>query len=255
MPDTIAKPIAGLAASGPLYKEVERRILQALADGEWKPGERLPNEQQLAERFGIAVFTLRAGISRLVDAGLLIRRQGKGTFVAHHGARPARNQFLRIYRADGSQPRWEREMIRFEKTRADDDTASLLELGDKPAERAILQLTYGLADAGRPVGSLDIRLAAAAFAKANADAFRDVLDNLYALYQERFGVNVIRIDERAFAALPDRNAARLAGVTTADPVLVVERTAYTYNDVPVETRRYTLDAKGHYYQGTRSEGQ
>lgn len=253
MAETGAGALSGLNVHGPLYKEVERRILQALAEGEWKPGEQLPNEQQLAERFGIAVFTLRAGIGRLVDAGLLIRRQGKGTFVALHSARPARNQFLRIYRNDGTQPRWARELASFEKTRADDETAALLELGNKAADRAILHLRYALRDEGRPVGALDIRLAAAPFAKASADVFRSVKDNIYAVYQDRFGVNVIRIEERAFAALPDRATARLAGITPADPVLVVERTAYTFNDVPVETRRYTLDARGHCYHGTRAE--
>ena len=61
----------GLGGSEPLYKEVEQRILRCLADGEWKPGDQLPAEQQIAERFGVAVFTLRAGISELVKSGLL----------------------------------------------------------------------------------------------------------------------------------------------------------------------------------------
>src|SRR5690242_4543946 len=83
-------------SNAPLYKEVEREILQCLARGEWKPGDRLPSEAELAERLGVAVFTLRSGIQKLVDSGVLLRRQGKGTFVALHRTRPLRNQYLRI---------------------------------------------------------------------------------------------------------------------------------------------------------------
>ena len=86
-----------IEGSAPLYKEVEREIMQCLARGEWKPGDRLPSEQELADRLGVAVFTIRAGIQKLVDSGILLRRQGKGTFVALHRARPLRNQYLRIF--------------------------------------------------------------------------------------------------------------------------------------------------------------
>src|SRR3954467_5477373 len=99
-----------LETSAPLYKEVEREIMQCLARGEWKPGDRLPSEPELARRLGVAVFTLRAGIQKLVESGILLRRQGKGTFVALHRTRPARNQFLRIFGNDGNKAEWEREL-------------------------------------------------------------------------------------------------------------------------------------------------
>ena len=75
-------------AQAPLYKEVERQMMECLARGEWKPGDQIPTESQLAERFGVAVFTIRAGIKKLVDLGILSRHQGKGTFVLLHRAKP-----------------------------------------------------------------------------------------------------------------------------------------------------------------------
>ena len=52
-----------------VYRQVKERIARSLAAGEWKPGERLQSETQLAQRFGVAIVTLRAGISELVAAG------------------------------------------------------------------------------------------------------------------------------------------------------------------------------------------
>src|ERR1700755_1254081 len=83
-------------AAEPLYKQVERQILNCLAQGEWKPGDRLPTESQLAERFGVAVLTVRAGIRALVETSILVRRQGSGTSVARHDRQRRRYQFTHV---------------------------------------------------------------------------------------------------------------------------------------------------------------
>src|SRR3954470_23528804 len=117
-------------SSQPLYKEVEQEIMHCLARGEWKPGDRLPSEQVLADRFGVAVFTLRAGVQKLAEAGILLRRQGKGTFVSLHRTRPSRNQYLRIYTADGVKASWDRELISLDKATTNEEIANILRLGE-----------------------------------------------------------------------------------------------------------------------------
>src|SRR5687767_12691427 len=87
---SVAAP-PGISGEGPLYKEVRRQILDCVAKGEWRPGERLPNESALAKRFGVAISTIRAGVSNLCDARVLTRIQGKGTFVSRHDV--ARQQY------------------------------------------------------------------------------------------------------------------------------------------------------------------
>jgi DNA-binding GntR family transcriptional regulator len=62
---------------GPLYLGVKRRILERLAAGEWKPGDRLPTEPELAARFGVAISTVRAGLADLSSAGIVVKRQGE----------------------------------------------------------------------------------------------------------------------------------------------------------------------------------
>ncbi|HTR55800.1 MAG TPA: GntR family transcriptional regulator, partial [Kofleriaceae bacterium] len=56
----------------------ERALRAAIVGGELAPGERLPPERELAERFGISRLTLRAALATLAAAGLVSVRQGSG---------------------------------------------------------------------------------------------------------------------------------------------------------------------------------
>ena len=67
-----------------LYKEVKRQMLESLASSEWAPGDAIPSEKLLCQRFGVSIGTLRKAIDELVAENLLIRHQGRGTFVALH---------------------------------------------------------------------------------------------------------------------------------------------------------------------------
>ena len=54
------------AVAAPLYKEVKRVLTQSLAPGEWHPGEALPSDAMLAQRYGVSIGTLRKAIDALV---------------------------------------------------------------------------------------------------------------------------------------------------------------------------------------------
>jgi GntR family transcriptional regulator len=231
----------------PLYREVERDIVERLARGEWKPGDKLPTEPELADRFGVAVFTVRAGIQKLVESGILLRRQGKGTFVALHRARPLRNQFLRIYSNDGRKANWDRHFISLEKKRASDDVAKALELGQNARERAIYEVMFLLKNGEKAVAFVESNMNVRLFPHLTASVLSDTADNLYAVFQERFDVNVIRIDERVRAVRAGRAGAKWLEFDADDPVLRIERIAYTYNDKPVEIRYYTVKADDYCY--------
>jgi len=235
----------------PLYKQVEQQILQCLARGEWKPGEQLPTENQLAERFGVAVFTIRAGISELVAAQILLRKQGKGTFVARHGRQRQRYQFSHIFNKAGEQLLPERELLSFDKEAATGEIAAALGLPDGDRSN-IYRLVSLLAVDGAPAATLDIAVPIAKFTGLTAKAIREGTENLYAVYQDVCGINVIRIDERVFAAIARPGVARALDIPAGSPLLRVERIAYTYNDTPVEyrVRHFSGDA----YSYRSSEG-
>lgn len=232
----------------PLYKQVGDRILQYLADSEWKPGEQLPTESQLAERFGVAVFTIRAGISELVAANILVRKQGKGTFVARHSRLRQRYQFSHIHDASGKQILPDRELLAFGKATATDAEATRLALPRDGKPAIIYRLKMLSVDDGETVATLDIVLPARMFSNLTANAVRNAQENLYAAYQDECGINVIRIEEHIHAGLATADEARALKLRAGNPVLRVERMAYTYRNVPVEFRIRVFDATKYHYR-------
>jgi len=229
----------------PLYRRVEREILQYLAQGEWKPGDRLPTESQLAERFGVAVFTIRGGISELVDAKILVRKQGKGTFVATHGNERQRYQFSRVFDEAGNKVYFDRRLLSFRRISADKKLAAALRLPEGRA--SVFAIECELGDRGRPAAAMEIALPSHLFAGLTAKAVRESNENLYAVYQTACGVNVIRIEERVYCVQATPKVAKALGVKRGSPALRIERTAYTYSDVPVEFRVRTYDASRYHY--------
>lgn len=231
----------------PLYKQVEKHILQCLANGEWKPGDQLPTESQLAERFGVAVFTIRAGIRELVAANILVRKQGKGTFVARHTHQRQRYQFSHVFRDDGTQIFPDRRLLSFEREAAGDEVMAILGMRkeDRPT---IYRIACLLTIEGKPASTLDITLPAKMFHGLTARAIREGEENLYAVYQDVCGINVIRIQERVYGTTAKGPVARALEIAANSPVLRVERIAYTYNDTPVEFRVRHLDATKYHYR-------
>jgi GntR family transcriptional regulator len=234
-------------ATAPLYKQVEKHILQCLAEGEWKPGDQLPAETELAERFGVAVFTIRGGIKELVAANILLRRQGKGTYVARHTRQRQRYQFSHVFGSDGTQILPDRRLVSFKRENASGSLAEVLRLHVK-ARTAVHRIECILAVGPSPVATMHIALPAGIFSSLTARAIRDSKENLYAVYQDVCGVNVIRIEEQVHSAIAGMDVGRALKIPPRCPVLRIERIAYTYNDVPVEFRVRHLDAAKYHYR-------
>ena len=92
-------------AFSPLYQQIKALITRSLQAGEWKPGEAIPSEIELAARFKVSQGTVRKAIDELAAENLLVRRQGKGTFVATHAEQQVQYRFLRLMPDDGDAPR------------------------------------------------------------------------------------------------------------------------------------------------------
>src|SRR6185369_4930346 len=88
----------------PLYLQIKALLEASLDAGEWRPGTAIPSETALASRYGASQGTVRKAIAALAADNLVIRRQGKGTFVATHTEeRSSLFRFLRIRRNDGAE--------------------------------------------------------------------------------------------------------------------------------------------------------
>ncbi|MDB5874737.1 MAG: GntR family transcriptional regulator, partial [Ramlibacter sp.] len=90
-------------AFSPLYQQIKVLILQSLQAGEWKPGEAIPSEIDLAARFRVSQGTVRKAIDELAAENLVVRRQGKGTFVATHSEQHVQYRFLKLVPDSGDR--------------------------------------------------------------------------------------------------------------------------------------------------------
>src|SRR5215212_9502178 len=124
-----AGPIVGMApAFSPLYQQIKVLILQSLEAGEWKPGEAIPSEMDLAARFRVSQGTVRKAIDELAAENLVTRRQGKGTFVATHAEQHVRYRFLNLVPDSGDVGPAERSILECRRQRASADVARALQL-------------------------------------------------------------------------------------------------------------------------------
>ncbi len=236
--------------NAPLYKEVRRTLLQCLAKHEWKPGDQLPPEPELAQRFGVAIPTVRAGVADLVGAGVLIRRQGKGTFVARHDSQSQEFRFSNIMNQSDENISTNRTQVLIRKEDADPEITQILRLH---AGRKVLRIRSVLRADDTPVALLDLVLPLVSFAKLKKSDLAQSKDNLYSVYQRVCGITVLRMEERVYARCADRDTARALKIAQGAPVLVVHRLAFTFDDRPVEIRRRIFEGNGHYYLYTQNQ--
>jgi len=234
---------AGLTLS-PLYKEVKTRLTRGLATGEWKAGEAIPSESRLARFFGVSIGTIRKAIDELVAERILLRQQGRGTFVATHTEDRTLFYFFHIVGKDGSRELPVIELLSFRKARA---TAAEEERLAIARGAPIFRIQNVLKLADKPVLVDDIAVPAELFTDLDEDVFGGRVGTIYGLYQARYGITVTRISERISAGHPSARAAELLGLTTQTPALAIKRVAYTYDDTPVEYRVSWVDTERHEY--------
>ncbi len=229
---------------GPLYRRVVARLTEKLAAGEWRSGEAIPSEARLAEQFVVSVGTIRKAIDELVAGKILVRQQGRGTFIATHSEDRFLYYFFHVVGRDGVKRFPTVQTLSFRRARADATAAERLRIA-RGARVIRIQNLLRIED--RPAVLDDITLPVELFPDLNKDIFVNRLGTIYHLYQERYGINVVRAVERLQAVLADVSAARALGVRAGTPLLEINRTAYTYRDQPVEVRHSLVNTERHEY--------
>ena len=239
-------------AFSPLYQQIKGLILHSLQSGEWKPGEAIPSEIDLAGRFRVSQGTVRKAIDELASDNLLVRRQGKGTFVATHAEQHVEYRFLKLVPDNGdvtSEGPAQRRIVDCRRLRASAEVARALALrtGDM-----VLQVRRVLSFGGVPTILEDIWLPGAPFKGLTAERLSEYRGPMYGLFESEFGVRMIRAEEKIRAVSADESVAALLKVAPGTPLLSVERLAFTYGDQPVELRRGLYRTDRHYYQNELS---
>ncbi len=143
------------SASGPLFRQAKRELQRVVESGRYGPGETLPSESVIAAALGVSMGTLRKAVDELVHEHVLVRRQGKGTFVALHNDDRFLFQFFHVEPRDEfpvADDLREREYpqvecVGFTRGRADEAEAATLRI--KPGD-PVVRIANRLSLAGRP---------------------------------------------------------------------------------------------------------
>jgi GntR family transcriptional regulator len=240
---------AASPAFSPLYQQIQGLLTRSLTLGEWKVGEALPSEPELALRFKVSQGTVRKALDALAADGLLVRRQGKGTFVATHAEAQVQYRFLRLMPDQGPRQAMQRRFLDFRRLRAPAEIARALELGSGDS---VLQLRRLLLAGAVPVVLDDIWLPARLFKGLTAERLSAYRGPMYSLFEAEFGVQMIRAEEKIRAVAASDADGALLGVPPGAPLLLVERRSLTYASRPVELRRGLYRTEAHYYRNELS---
>ena len=241
--DDGAEPAA--PAFSPLYQQIKGLLTRSLTLGDWKAGEALPSEPELAQRFKVSQGTVRKALDALTAEGLLVRRQGKGTFVATHAEERVQYRFLRLMPDHGPRTAMQRRFLDFKRLRAPAEIARALGLASGDS---VLHLRRLLLAADVPVVLDDIWLPARLFKGLTTERLQAYRGPMYGLFEAEFGVQMIRAEEEIRAVAAAGTEAGLLQVAPGAPLLRVERRALTYADKPVELRRGLYRTQDHYYR-------
>jgi GntR family transcriptional regulator len=252
MPDDLdgAASAGGPAPTfSPLYQQIKALMVRSLRDGEWQAGQAIPSEFELAARFKVSQGTVRKAIAAMAGDNLLVRRQGKGTFVATHAEQATQYRFLRLSADDGSAVDLARRLLDCRRLRAPDEAADHLHL---PRGALAVHVRRLLLAGERPVVLDDLWLPGEPFAGLTAARLDSWKGPLYRLFEAEFAVHMTRAEERLRAVAAAGDDARLLGVPSGEPLLSVERLSFSYGDAPVEWRRGLYHTTAHHYRNELS---
>jgi GntR family transcriptional regulator len=244
-----AAPAPSAPAFSPLYQQIKALLTRSLSKSEWKAGEALPAEPELAQRFQVSQGTVRKALDALTAEGLLVRRQGKGTFVATHAEAQVQYRFLRLMPDAGPRQAMQRRFLGLRRERADAETARALDL---KAGDGVLQLRRLLLAGDQPVVLDDLWLPARLFKGLSAERMAAYQGPMYGLFEAEFGVQMIRAEEKIRAVAAAEADASLLAMAPGSPLLLVQRRSFTYADRPVELRRGLYRTEAHYYRNELS---
>lgn len=236
--------LSGAPLGATLYQEVKRMLMESMRSGEWKPGESIPSERRLSERYGVSIGTIRKAVDELVSENLLIRHQGRGTFVASHTSDRYVFAFFHIIGQDGHKEYPRVETLSLNHEMASAVVASRLELR---AGVRVWHVINRLSLSGSPVILDHIYLPERLFPGLDENQLKHRSGTLYQLYQDQFGVAVLRTEERLRACAADDFTGKQLGIAPGTPLLKVIRVALSFRDQPVELRFSHVDTTRHEY--------
>ena len=229
----------------PLYIQVKQKITQELMSGNWRAGDLIPSEIELAQSYQVSQGTVRKAIDELSIEKILIRRQGKGTYVTTHNEEQIQLRFLRLTSTKGNKEKLESQLLSFEKTRVNSYVANRLNL--RPGS-SVYKIKRVLTFARKPLILDEIYISTIPFKGLNAEMINQKKGSLYRLYESNYGIQMLNADEKIKAVSAEAEVSKLLNIKKGYPLLGIERVSYTYGNKPIEWRLGLCLTDEYHYQ-------
>jgi len=215
----------------PLYAQVREKLVRRLVEGAWSPGMLLPSEMELARQLNVSQGTVRKALDSMTADNLLLRRQGRGTYVAEPEESRILFQYFRLSPDKGTPSFPDSRVLSTGRAKPTKTETSALNL-EKGDEVVRIERIRSLSD--QPILIETITLPVNRF--PGFDHLTAIPNNVYRLYSERWGITIGSAEERLKAiAASARDAAKL-GCDKGEPLLLISRVARDLENRPVELR-------------------
>jgi GntR family transcriptional regulator len=227
------------------YEEVKQKITEDLVRGRYPMGQALPAEKDLSKELDVSIGTLRKAVDELVAEGIVVRRQGRGTYVAEHDLKRLLYYFFHVVKHDADKkinPRV--ELVSLTSALANREEASKLQIKEGASVWRLVNCLY-LDD--KCVMIDHITLDKKRFKNLTRIDFINREGSIYQLYQMKYGQTVIRSSERLRSGLAGKQYSEWLGLKPDSPVLIIRRVALGIQDEPLEWRVSTLNTNQHEY--------
>jgi GntR family transcriptional regulator len=238
----------------PLYTQVRDTLFERIKSGTLRPGAELGSEFQLAAELGVSQGTVRKALEQLRAEKLLIRRQGRGTFVAEQTPASVLFRFFNIFDDGGEQVIPDSQQVRVSHGIAGVDGEARLRIspGDEVIQirRVRTRRVHipgghgGLHD--RPFIDETILLPHATF--PGLGKLTPMPNTLYDLFQRHYGITVTRIDEKITPTTASSRVAEQLGLDIGTPLLTIDRTTFSLGEKIVEWRLSHCHMSGCHYR-------
>ncbi|MDX9677975.1 GntR family transcriptional regulator [Pseudomonas neuropathica] len=238
-------PTLGYDERLPLYQRLREEMLAKIATGEWMPGAPIPTEAELTKHYGVAIGTVRKAVDTLVNEGLLLRSQGRGTYVRRPNFDASLARFFRQVNAAGGREIPTSRILAKSRQKPSQPVATALKLqGDED----VVHLERLRMVESRTLFHEDIWLPATRFGvllEIESESFGELL---YPFYETQCGQCIGSATETLTVEQADRATAKTLSIKEGAPVVTIERTALGYDRSPLEYRISRAAAEGFRYQ-------
>ena len=236
-----------IRGAGPLYQQIQTLLTEKISSGEWQPGEMIPGEINLGKELSVSQGTVRKAINDMVANNLLVRQQGKGTFVTAHDTRRALFHFFHIANNEGNKELPDSQVKSCKCITAGAREAAALDI-DPGTD--IIEINRIRHINNQPTLVETIFLPSSRFQNLDKIKCDEIPNNLYEYYEHTYGITIYRAEEQLRAVTATKRESKILGVEAKAPLLAIERIAYSLDGTPIELRISRCDTRNHFYQTT-----